>query len=271
MPQAAIKPALEEQTADPAVFTDLVLGARLEFHLCLQLLSERARFVTGASWAAIALREEERFVYRAATGLGAPEIGTAAAIGTDFSTAQPRFQQDRKSLLGAILRDDQVVGLIQLSSDGFEFPDEDWGFVARISELIKTAIDQLEAAEHSRGLILAEVQAERNEPEWILNEVLPAAKAPAPLVWHAPEGAQPRILQKPYPETTNIAVRLCESCGFPVSPGRKICVDCEEHRVIPAPVLFNSESPASWISSHGYSIASLLVPAIAAAIYYWLR
>ncbi len=63
-------------TAEASGTSQFLLSARVELYACLQLLAERARFITGASWSAIALREGERFVYRTASGDGAPEIGT---------------------------------------------------------------------------------------------------------------------------------------------------------------------------------------------------
>jgi hypothetical protein len=39
----------------------------------------------------------------------------------------------------------------------------------------------------------------------------------------------------------------------------------------PAAALFATEAEESWISTHGYTIASVLVSALAVAIIYWLR
>jgi hypothetical protein len=281
MSQAATKLAVEEQA--PPLFSDFVLSAKLELHACLQLLTERARFVTGASWAAIALREGEQFFYRAATGNSSPEIGAQAEIGVDLSSPQPFIQEDRKSLFGAVLREGEMIGFIQLVSQSFDFPDEDWRFVARVAELIETAIDHMEAAEHSHEMILTQPTVEDSQELTLappsvqdLGDLdktpVKQPSKPIPLFWHAPDGAQPLASTKSSVEDASVAVRLCESCGFPVSPGRKICVDCEERgRVVPAPLLLHPESPTSWIGAHGYTIASLLVPAVAAAIYLWLR
>lgn len=296
MPQTATKLAFKGPADGPAPFADLVLGAKLELYACLHLLSQRACFVTGASWAAIALREGPQFFYRAAAGHHSPEIGTEVELNAeDFNEAQPVVQSGRKSLAVATFRDSQVVAVIRLFSDVMEFGDHDIQSVVRMAEMVNTAIDHMQAAEHSHALILTQSQegehleelnpapqAREQLPELIVEqpqalislEVNWPAKPSGPLLWHAPEGAQPATLATSLPSSLAVGanVRLCDCCGFPVSHGRNICFDCEERgRVSAAPVLFNSQKPASWISTHGYTIASLLIPALAAALIYWLR
>jgi hypothetical protein len=50
--------------------------AQRDLNATLQLLAERAQYITGASGAAIALREGEKMVCRASAGPSAPELGT---------------------------------------------------------------------------------------------------------------------------------------------------------------------------------------------------
>jgi len=67
---------------------------------------------------------------------------------------------------------------------------------------------------------------------------------------------------------------MCAACGFPVSPGRNLCVECEQKSETPvaAPAeLFSTQNQESWISEHGYTVASLIVSAVAAAIIFWFR
>ena len=68
-------------------------------------------------------------------------------------------------------------------------------------------------------------------------------------------------------------VGTCNVCGFPVSPGRALCVECELKPDAGAVGnrLFKSEPEESWLSAHGYTIASLVVTALTAAIILWLR
>src|SRR5215469_10744423 len=56
----------------------LIERAELEFQATLRLLVERARFLTAASGAAIALEEEGKLVYCAVSGDSPPPAGTTA-------------------------------------------------------------------------------------------------------------------------------------------------------------------------------------------------
>jgi hypothetical protein len=135
--------------------------------------------------------------------------------------------------------------------------------------MVSTALDHLEAAEHSATLI-----RERKPEE-------PAAPA-GPVLWHAPETAASESAPEKNPQPLAPAdVRACTTCGFPVSGVRTLCVDCEsrredprndpQHDSTPPAELFALGKEESWISAHGYTIASVLVSALAMAIIYWLR
>lgn len=259
----ATKLALEGQAPAPSALANLVLSARLEFDASLVLLAERARFITGASWTAIALRDGEQVTYRAAAGPDSPEIGAEAAVELEaFSNQRGMIGPDGKSLLAPIVRDFQVEGFFQAVSKGSVFTDHDLESVVRLAEMVGTALDHMDAAEHSGEVI----SSPDREP----------VQTVVPLRWHAPEGvlspqSTPRN-QHSSPAALPANVRTCESCGFPVSPGRNICVECDEHGKLGSSMaLFTSEKPSSWLRTHGYTIASLLVPAAAAVIIYWLR
>src|SRR5258705_10728883 len=66
--------------SDTPAFASLQHSAALEFHATLQLLAERARFLTGAAGVAVALDQAGQFVYSAATGSLVPEIGSTADV-----------------------------------------------------------------------------------------------------------------------------------------------------------------------------------------------
>lgn len=279
MPQTATKLAIEAQAPSP--FADLVLGAKLELYACLQLLAERARFVTGATHASIAVREGDHFICRAGAGNGSPEIGVEAEFSPELSILHPFARPNERSLTAGVVQGSSVAAFIELFSDSFEFGDEDLRAVSRLAAIVATAIRHMQAAEESRDLIMSE--SATLGPQEVVSELptddqtedlaLADAKQPQkplPLLWHAPEGASATTSSATATGKSNLAVRLCESCGFPVSPDRKVCMDCEERgRIAPAP--FSGEEPSSWISNHGYTIASLLLPALAAALIYWLR
>jgi hypothetical protein len=243
---------------DPASgFADLVLSAEVELNACLQLLADRARRMTGADWAAIALYENSQFVYRAASGSAAPLVGTRA----DVQAVQPSswFGPEGKTLLATVIRDSKTAGLLQVGSEQNAFIDRDLQSMMHLAEMVSTAIDLMDAAEHSREVIATGSEQVR--------------KVGGMVLWHAPDGPAPASSEKPGGRS-RIAVRVetCQSCGFPVSPGRNICMDCEERGSPPSTLgLLDFKPPESWISVHGYTIASVLVSAVAAAVIYWLR
>ena len=256
------------------VFASLRQSAALEFHASVQLLAERARFLTGATGVAVALDQDGQFVYCAAVGSMVPEIGAttdATRASAPGSTAEtPVLPQSHDSHFDVpILRGDKVVGFFELISGACALEDADIEAITRLSALVSTALAHRDAAEHTE-ILIAEAPSQTPAP--------PAG----PILWHAPEAdaSQPspaQSIQSPAPAD----VHPCTLCGFPVSGRRTLCLDCEKHEDDPKndlksdlnpPVeMFATEPHESWISAHGYTIASLLVSALAVAIIYWLR
>ena len=244
---------------------DRVLHARVELYACLQLLAERARFITGATWAAIALHEGNEFIYCAAAGNSAPVIGSSLdpkALRTGLSLAA-----DGKSLLVRVIRESKTVGFFHLVSGSAGFSDQDLQSIVRLAEMVSTAINCMEAEGQSIN--------EHSTPA-IPMAVAPSPKPAVPVLWHAPEGMNLESSSRSS-STSELAVSVyaCESCGFPVSRGRTMCVDCEE-RGSPSATMARlltarQKEDESWFRAHGYTIASLLVSALVAAIIYWLH
>jgi hypothetical protein len=269
---AATQMAVTDQSSGPLGFADLVLSARVELYACLQLRAERARFITGATWAAIALLENKESVYCAAAGSSDPVIGSVAdikALQSNRSTGT-----DGKTLVVAVMRGAKSAGYFQLVSEAAALSDYDLQSIVRLAEMVGTAIDHMEAeeqsiAEHSMPVIPA-VSAQVS-PAVIESPPKPAA----PVLWHAPDGAPSSVSSKSSggPEIS-VSVYACESCGFPVSREHAICVDCEDRgssASIARLFSVSEKQQEGWFSTHGYTIASLLVTALAAAIIYWLR
>src|SRR5690348_16942819 len=59
----------------------------------LQLLAERAQYITGATGAAIALRDHDEMVCRASAGSSAPEVGTQLQVNSGLSGESVRTRQ----------------------------------------------------------------------------------------------------------------------------------------------------------------------------------
>ena len=258
-----------------ALFPGLIQSAQLELQASLQLLVERARFLTGARGVAIALKEGEQFAYQASAGTLTAEDGNSADLDRELlrnciASAKPvrlsqeaRDEADSFYLAVPILRAESFVGFFELTTRDAEFSHEDIDAVARLAVFAETALDHAMAAEETERRIFA--------PEIEFSEPLVADPQ---TLWHAPEQVAAPAPAVPAPAAQS-DIKFCASCNFPVSPGRNLCVDCERDpsaaATLAAPPLFAGEKQESWVEAHGYTVASILVSALAAAIIYWLR
>ena len=72
-------------------------------------------------------------------------------------------------------------------------------------------------------------------------------------------------------------LRRCEACGFPVSEGRRLCLDCEAATPDAVAIADNTQdmfselsgSNTSWVRSHLYLIATALVAVATIALLAW--
>ena len=139
--------------------------AQRDLDAALQLLADRAQYITGASGAAIALRRDGRndMLCRASTGANAPELG--ALLSTEFGlsgesvrTRRPlrcddaerdaRVNREVCRKLGIasvvvmpVVNDDDVLGVFELfSGKANAFSERDLSAVQRLSEMVETAV-----------------------------------------------------------------------------------------------------------------------------------
>jgi hypothetical protein len=147
--------------------------ARRDLDAALQLLANRAQYITGASGAAIALRRSGKkdMLCRASTGSNAPELG--ALLSTEFGlsgesvrTRQPlrcddaerddRVNRDVCRQLGIasvvvmpVVNDVEVLGVFELFSGKVNaFGERDLSAVQRLSEMVETAVRLAEAVKN---------------------------------------------------------------------------------------------------------------------------
>jgi len=247
--------------------------AELEFQAALQLLIERACWVTGAVAGALALEEDGIFTYRAVSGEGEHEPGTLSVSEIDpvreclaerLTVRCAKAHAPGFTMAVPLVRDDKTIGFIELTSD-LEFTAEGSEVVARIADLAIIALEHRHAAQRAQELNFREEELD------------------LPSLWHAPESAQPndtRFVGDVEVATIPVAVKSsipeigrCAACGFPVSPNRVLCVECEEkpESAAAAKALFTAEPEQSWLSEHGYTIASILVTVVTVAIILWLK
>src|ERR1035438_2091972 len=147
--------------------------AESDLDAALQLLADRAQYITGASGAAIALRRNGKndMLCRASAGSNAPELGALLSTeyglsGESVRTRQPlrcddaerdaRVNREVCRHLGIasvvvmpVVNDDEVLGVFELFSGQVNaFGERDVSAVQRLSEMVETAVRLAEAVEN---------------------------------------------------------------------------------------------------------------------------
>ncbi len=348
LPKVELKPALAVPRVREALRfpgedggKSLSEMAQRDLDATLQLLAERAQYITGASGAAIALRQGETMVCCASSGASAPELGAHLQIDSGLSAESvktrqilhcddaendPRVNRESCKAFGIasvvvmpLVRGEEVYGVFELlSGRPRAFEERDFVALNRLAEMIQTAVEHADAARRAEtelgkaavaGPIAIPSGATESvaEPTSVAVEADPAKPAPkldetpvaVPAELHPVESGeaapvlllQPAAEEKPEPAadadpieptspTTTIAfgnLRRCESCGFPVSEGRRLCLDCEA--ATPDAVASASDSPeffgelgesnTSWVRSHLYLIATAVVAVATIVLLVW--
>jgi GAF domain-containing protein len=147
--------------------------AQRDLDAALQLLADRAQYITGASGAAIAIRRHGRndMLCRASAGMNAPELGallstefglsgesvrTRQALRCDDAERDKRVNREVCREMGIasvvvmpVVNDDEVLGVFELfSGKANAFGARDVSAVQRLSEMVETAVRLAQAAEN---------------------------------------------------------------------------------------------------------------------------
>jgi hypothetical protein len=207
--------------------------AHRDLDAALQLLAERAQYITGASGTAIALRRGEHndMVCRAAAGSSAPDLGallsmehglsgecvrTRQLLRCDDAERDPRVNREVCRELGIasvivmpIVGDEQVLGVFELlSGKPRAFDERDLSALLRLSEMVEAAV------RHTLPAQIApqprQVAAEEKQPpveKVVEEEVKTALPEPTAAVSSeaAPVLASPAILPQETPPEKEIA------------------------------------------------------------------
>jgi hypothetical protein len=268
-----------------------------ELDSALQLLVERAQYITGATGTALALPQGEEMICRASAGSSAPAVGARLQVRSgltgesiarrqllrcDNAETDPRVNLETCRALGIasivvlplLRRSGEVRGLFELFSDHpYAFEERDLIALERMADLTLTALDLAEqrqnfgpasAPEREPGKpveppaagsaqAVAAIRIDiSTTPEFAEPTVLPvestAVHAEPPVVRAEPQSfpgqpavppAEPSVDLAPEPvpalkpdpasvPEAMLRVQKCASCGFPVSEGRTLCLDCEK-------------------------------------------
>jgi putative methionine-R-sulfoxide reductase with GAF domain len=231
--------------------------AETELDSALQLLVERAQYITGATGTALALPQGEEMVCRASAGSCAPAVGARLQVQSgltgesisrrqllrcDNAETDPRVNLEACRALGIasivvlplLRRDGEVRGLFELFSDHpYAFEERDLIALERMAGLTLTALDLAEDREdspHSPASMRAPEKpvesptvgdAREDAASPLQTEFADSPTLPAEL----PEDQQPAPASVP---DAMLRVQKCAFCGFPVSEGRTLCLDCEK-------------------------------------------
>jgi len=283
--------------------------AQRDLDAALQLLAERAQYITGASGAAIALLQDSEMICRASAGPSAPALGaevqakssltgesvrTRQVLRCDDAETDSRVNRESCRALGIksvmvvpLLREDKVIGVFELLADRANaFEERDVTALERLAEMVQTGLEHADAGKRALQEIaakndqaaqpkpsepaqapaqidLAEIEKEKDTSAAVASVLASEPADPTALKPDQSEPPRPPELDK---------VRNCEACGFPVSEGRTLCLDCEAARLSgesPAP-LASSQAPAfltqfgnqrkqGWLGSHIYTIGTVLI------------
>src|SRR5581483_2162939 len=170
-----------------------------------------------------------------------------------------------------IVQEQEVTGLFELlSARPNAFEERDVVAVRRLGEMVQTAVEQASAIKRSADEIAAkELRQSTQEPEVELSKIEEAT---------TPADVQAELVIQNNPTTTQptkaIKVRTCAGCGFPVSGGRKLCLDCEaaedQNSTSAHPPAWMSESDnrkqKSWWRANIYTLGTILMVGITITI-----
>ncbi len=169
--------------------------AQSDLDAALQLLADRAQYITGANGAAIALRRDGKndMQCRASSGANVPELG--ALLSTEFGISgesvrtrkplrcddaerDPRVNREGCRQLGIasvvvmpVVNDDEVLGVFELFSGKVNaFGDRDLSALQRLSEMVETAVKLARAAERFAPAMQAQAPESAADDDNILGE-----------------------------------------------------------------------------------------------------
>jgi putative methionine-R-sulfoxide reductase with GAF domain len=248
----------------------------------LQLLAERAEYITRATGAAIALWEGDEMVCRASAGASAPALGarlqvdsglsgesvrTLQTLRCDDAETDSRVNRESCRALGIasvvvlpLVREQEVRGLFELFSDqAYAFAPRDLEALERLGGMVDTALQHADAARANPGVLEAEPIAGKLEAPTIpprvaqLDFQAPPPSMPVrdnaekgddssavalPKDPHPPVSASTPVITRPKPASVPALanIRKCETCGFPVSESRTLCLDCEARAMQTLPI-----------------------------------
>jgi putative methionine-R-sulfoxide reductase with GAF domain len=278
--------------------------ARGDLDAALQLLVERAKYITGALAATISLYEDGELICHACTGTPKQKTGTHLQVGSGLAGESVRTRRILRcndtsvdlrtnsedcrkygissAMVMPLVRGPEVVGVFELLSGTTQaFEERDLSALARLGEMVETAMEQAETAKQVPQDTFFEEELPQPEIGIVPLKLDPGpADLPAetPLPAKATQSGEAPLLERGI-------IGNCQACGFPVSGHRRLCVECaashpkdaaepQEEAAAPAFLAHLDEPRAakrSWLSAHGYTLGTLVVATLTAVVVIWMQ
>ncbi|HET7205979.1 MAG TPA: GAF domain-containing protein [Terriglobales bacterium] len=272
----------------------LATWARRDLAATLQLLAERAQYISGASGAAIGLRNGSQITCQASSGPSAPKIGshldvasglsgesvrTRKTLRCDNTASDPRVDHEACDRLGIasfavmpIVRGEEVVGIFEIfHRKPHALQSRDLLALERMCEMVNTALDHVSDQRLAPPARSFAVHGNAPTPPAHPANTLPVEPASPELNTVSPTPSESPVA--PPPGAEPLKVHTCSQCGFPVSDGRTRCVDCEAsspttQTPAASEALFSAQLADSgsrnfkhWILANRYIIGMVLISA----------
>jgi putative methionine-R-sulfoxide reductase with GAF domain len=313
-PMAAAHPGADTHAADSEAVRfpgedggkSLSETAREDLDAALQLLVERAKYITGALAATISLFEDGELICHACTGtpkqktgvrlmvesgLAAESVRTRRILRCNDTSVDVRTNSETcqkygisSAMVMPLARGPEVIGVFELLSGMTQaFEERDLSALARLGEMVETAMEHADAAKQTPSAMFFEEEMPAPEIGVVPLKLDPLAvddEISAPAAHPAKEDKQDDA-----PLIERGTIGSCQACGFPVSGHRRLCVDCAatqpaaaaeigQEPLTPAflthPSAMHTAKPKGG-SSVGYKIGTLLIVAATAAIVVWMK
>lgn len=223
--------------------------AQRDLDAALQLLADRAQYITGASGAAIALRRDGKndMLCRASSGSNAPELGallstefglsgesvrTRQALRCDDAERDVRVNHEVCRQMGIasvvvmpVVNDDEVLGVFELfSGRANAFGARDVSAVQRLSEMVETAVRLAHVTERlpDRLKMNSPAETQPSDDQVLAGEVVADIVLPAPVSEESILEEQPPVAKDILGESKNVAAAVLpkneESVAAPQKP-----------------------------------------------------
>jgi GAF domain-containing protein len=275
--------------------------AEQDLEAALQLLAERARYITGSSGVAIGLRDGEEMLCRASAGTCGPNVGAHLQIHSGLTADSIRARQIlrcddaemdgrvnrdscramnvRSVMVMPLLREEEVVGLFELlASRPYAFEERDSNALERLAEMVLIALEHAEAAKRVLEVLKESPDAPTAVVTEVVNETLQSASSGT-----TEKQVDAAEQQPPTSCSSSLAykIKTCTSCGFPISSERTLCLDCETASgtglqstpqpldSVPLPQFAAEPAKPGWVKEHGYTIGAVLMLAVTAIVALW--